>query len=262
MTARPVALTDDERAVIDSLMHDPMMRDVVAGRPQGSDNIRTSHRSGGDAFTTITWCEKGAIVRRWYDPTPRTFHDTCPAYCGKPGYQPVERMHVDGRHVASWNRTEPVRVARVTHRRLIAWAEALTDGERRALLDEPRPEPVYAEDGGLFDLPDGYVDEHAAPELTRGEKRARTVENRILSGQHPLGYGGRYLPLHPDAPRTVDRAAPGPRCGTCAHREIQSYHNKTYPKCMFGDGIRVTGCESSDVRAWWPACRDYEEAAA
>lgn len=101
MTARPVVLTDDERAVVDSLMHDWMMRDVVAGRPQALDNIRTAHRSGGDA--------------------------------------------------------------------------------------------------------------------------------------------------------------PGPRCGTCAHREIQSYHNKTYPKCVFGEGIRVTGCESSDVRAWWPACRDYEK---
>lgn len=142
---RAVVLTDDEHAVVDSLMHDWMMRDVVAGRPQALDNIRTAHRSGGDAFTTAVWAEKGAIVRRWYQPTPRTFHDTCPAYCGKPGYQPVERMHVDGRHVASWNSTEPVRVARITHRRLIAWAEALTAEERRALLDEPRPEPEKEE---------------------------------------------------------------------------------------------------------------------
>ncbi|AKJ72240.1 hypothetical protein TPA4_75 [Tsukamurella phage TPA4] len=114
---------------------------------------------------------------------------------------------------------------------------------------------------GLFDLPDGYVDEHTDPEPTRGGKRTRTVENRILSGQHPLAYGGRYLPLHPDAPRSTDRTAPGPRCGTCRFRVPQRYHDKTYPKCQAGGPpyMRNTMSEASDVRAWWPACHDYEE---
>ena len=31
-----------------------------------------------------------------------------------------------------------------------------------------------------------------------------------------------------DAPRTADRTAPGPRCGTCAHRELQSYHKRVF----------------------------------
>lgn len=113
--------------------------------------------------------------------------------------------------------------------------------------------------GGLFDLPGTPA--HPPPEpLTRGERRARTVEARIVVGQHPLAYSGRYLPLHPDAPRTTDRSAPGVRCGSCRWRITHEHHGRTYPKCEFGGGIRVTGCESSDVRAWWPACHDYEAA--
>lgn len=104
----------------------------------------------------------------------------------------------------------------------------------------------------LFDLPAGAVIALAGPDpTTRGQRRRELVERRIRVGTHPLG----YISLHPDAPRTRD--GKGPRCGTCRFREIERYHNRTYPKCQFGDGIRVSNCESSDIRAWWPACRDY-----
>ena len=104
-------------------------------------------------------------------------------------------------------------------------------------------------EAGLFDLPPG-----AEVPLDRARQ---LVAARIMAGQHPLSYGGRRLPLHPDAPRSVDRSAPGPRCGTCKWRVLHHHHDKSYPKCEFGDGIRVSHGESSDVRAWWPACHDY-----
>lgn len=112
----------------------------------------------------------------------------------------------------------------------------------------------------LFDVPDdAYVIPPAPEELTRGERRKRLVEKRIRSGIHPLG----YVALHPDASK--NREGPGPRCGGCVYRELFQWRDRTYPKCMLpsqrGDKTvypRNTGCESSDIRAWWPACRDYE----
>lgn len=107
---------------------------------------------------------------------------------------------------------------------------------------------------GLFDPPEGWIPpEDRTPEpVSRGEKRQRLVERRIRDGIHPLG----YVSLHPHAAR--ERDGEGLRCGTCQFRELQEHHNRTYPKCLYGNGKRVSGCESSDIRAWWPACRDYQ----
>ncbi len=107
-------------------------------------------------------------------------------------------------------------------------------------------------DPALFDVP-GQQQVPAVEEIGRGERRRRLIERRIAFGEHPLG---RKIPLHPDAPR--DRTSDGPRCGTCQHRTLYQHHSRTYPKCDFGEGIRRSGCESSDVRAWWPACHDYQ----
>ena len=124
-----------------------------------------------------------------------------------------------------------------------------------------------SDDPGLFDVPaDAYLIPPAPEQLTRGEKRKRLVEKRIAQGTHPLG----YVALHPDAakftPGTSDECvAEGLRCGDCRFRVRLSHHDKTYPKCHFptqrGDKVtydRDTGCESSDIRAWWPACRDFQ----
>lgn len=108
------------------------------------------------------------------------------------------------------------------------------------------------DDIALFELPADARIAPAEPEpATRGQRRTRLVAARIASGTHPLGYVG----LHPDAAR--ERGGDGPRCGTCRFRVLQSHHDKKYPKCVYGNGIRVSGCESSDIRAWWPACRDW-----
>lgn len=113
---------------------------------------------------------------------------------------------------------------------------------------------------GLFDVPaDAYPIAPPPPTLTRGERRQRLVATRIATGVHPLG----YVPLHPDAPRR--RGDPGPTCGDCRFRVAISHHDKTHPKCRFpvtrGDETyypRATGCEASDIRRWWPACRDFQ----
>ena len=103
---------------------------------------------------------------------------------------------------------------------------------------------------GLFDLPQGSVDSEG---LTSTARRRALIEARIAQGFHPLG---GHLHLHPDASRT--EPSDGVTCGTCKFREVLDYHNKRYPKCLYGNGIRVSHSETSDGRRWWPACRDYE----
>lgn len=137
---------------------------------------------------------------------------------------------------------------------------------------------------GLFDEP-----EHAAsapPEsLTAGERMRRGQATKIRNGLHPLsgdGKGRAMIRLLPGALRDPDdRTSPGPRCGTCTYREPVHGGARSYPKCLIGTvvtrspagdppgsgegvrttyGPRVTHGEQTDVRAWWPACVDYQPA--
>jgi hypothetical protein len=119
----------------------------------------------------------------------------------------------------------------------------------------------------LFEVPDDAYIVPPPPEppeeLTRGERRKRLVATRITSGVHPLG---RPVLLHPQASRTITEAGHEttlPTCGTCHYRVLLRHHDRTYPKCWYPDldaypHPRDTGCESSDIRAWWPACIQYE----
>jgi hypothetical protein len=135
---------------------------------------------------------------------------------------------------------------------------------------------------GLFDEPGRTAD--APPEtLTPGERLRRAQATKIRNGLHPLSGDGRgraIIRLHPDASRDPDdRAGPGPRCGDCRFREQVHGGARSYPKCTIGTtvtpspagdppgsaagvitkyGPRVTHGETTDVRAWWPACTDHE----
>lgn len=95
----------------------------------------------------------------------------------------------------------------------------------------------------------------------------------LRAGTHPLGMYPRilpgHLPLHPDAPAADDRDATGPRCGNCRWRRNLTHHDSTHPKCTHPGtrgadeyeqhgGPRMTHGAASDVRAWWPGCRDWE----
>jgi hypothetical protein len=94
----------------------------------------------------------------------------------------------------------------------------------------------------------------------------------VTAGIHPLTRGK----LHPLASTHRDSSAPKDdpfTCGSCYFRRVEKYHDRSYPKCWLpspaasADGSRaqvyrrVTNSETSDVRAWWPACPDYSPGA-
>lgn len=116
-------------------------------------------------------------------------------------------------------------------------------------------------DGSLFD-DTLYRVAPASPEpaekLSADRRRTQRQSEALATGRHPLGLAlGWVLRLHPDAPTADDRAAAGPRCGSCWYREVLGHHNRSYGKCLADDGRRVSHGAGTDVRAWWPACRDY-----
>lgn len=90
---------------------------------------------------------------------------------------------------------------------------------------------------------------------TLSADRQRTLRQaaNVAAGIHPLTLG----PLHPSAVRTAERGdSPGRpyTCGTCTLRRPSA----GYPKCWADDHGRITRGAGSDVRAWWPACPDYQ----
>lgn len=102
-------------------------------------------------------------------------------------------------------------------------------------------------------------------ELSADRRRTLRQAEALTRGRHPLGLAlGFPLSLHAEAAPADDRSAPGRRCGDCRFREVLGYHSRSYPKCTFGGtdrGLpRVTHGSGTDVRGWWPACRDYEPA--
>jgi hypothetical protein len=115
-------------------------------------------------------------------------------------------------------------------------------------------------------------------ERTAGQRMRDRQAARIASGFHPLPY---TLRLHPEAPRvlTNDRGGAEPyRCGSCVFRRLIGGHARSFSKCMsgyqeipipaeqqreYGPKLRIitpraTHGIATDVRAWWPACIDYE----
>jgi hypothetical protein len=101
---------------------------------------------------------------------------------------------------------------------------------------------------------------HGATLDTLSPDRRRTVRQRLdlAKGVHPLTGG----PLHKLAAPHDDRDAAGHRCGTCRFRIVEEYRSRSYPKCHWPDGTLnppyVTHGPASDVRAWWPACTEYQ----
>ena len=103
--------------------------------------------------------------------------------------------------------------------------------------------------------------------LSAGQRLTKRQAENVAAGIHPLTRG----PLHPLASKHRDAASPKSdpfTCGSCYFREVWGYHNRSYAKCMFSgsrgaDEVeklgypRVSHGATTDVRAWWPACRDY-----
>lgn len=93
--------------------------------------------------------------------------------------------------------------------------------------------------------------EHLSADRRRTQRQHADVER----GVHPL----MRTPLHPDAPTDV-KPTDGRRpvtCGTCTHRSLEVPHFQGWPKCGVGP---VSRSAATDVRAWWPACPQFEGA--
>jgi hypothetical protein len=88
-------------------------------------------------------------------------------------------------------------------------------------------------------LPDPYEGLSAGQRLTLRQK------TDVANGRHPLTGG----PVLPDLGT----------CGACKHRR---QNHRGYPKCWFGVelGSRPARSARTDVRAWWPACSNFEPA--
>lgn len=81
----------------------------------------------------------------------------------------------------------------------------------------------------------------------------------VRLGWHPLARAlGRNLRLHRDAIADPTVRKGGPRCGTCVFRQLRGGAERDYPKCWL-DPLKVTRGPATDVRAWWPACTEYQE---
>ncbi|UQS95164.1 hypothetical protein Pam4_21 [Pseudanabaena phage Pam4] len=103
----------------------------------------------------------------------------------------------------------------------------------------------------------GGYDPPEEPEVLSPDRR-RTARQRALvaAGVHPLTGG----PIHALASRHRDPTAARTdpfTCGSCVHRAVLSTGGGSYPKCLVGDGARITHGAATDVRAWWPACPAY-----
>lgn len=112
----------------------------------------------------------------------------------------------------------------------------------------------------LFDVGDQPAVEPPPKPKPKPDARRRERQAACLArGQHPLAAALRYpLPLHADAAPVDDRDAPGLRCSGCRFRELIHWHNSTYPKCSYDDWSQATHGPGTDIRRWWPACRNYE----
>lgn len=115
---------------------------------------------------------------------------------------------------------------------------------------------------------DGYEPAEPVPEvkLSPGQRLTQRQAADIAAGRHPL----TRQPIHELASRHRDATSPKTdpfTCGSCWFRVVVRYRGKSYPKCVFDPRrdaddtldkyTRVSHSTATDVRAWWPACRDY-----
>lgn len=117
--------------------------------------------------------------------------------------------------------------------------------------------------GDLFDVSALVVVPVVGEEsLSVGRRRTVRQLEQVRAGVHPLLATLRApdTRLHPRASTAAsrdDRRGLPFTCGSCSHLASQGGTSGTYLKCAFGDGARVTRGPGTDVRGWWPACRDY-----
>lgn len=108
----------------------------------------------------------------------------------------------------------------------------------------------------LFDMEPTVVAE-PVEKLSADRRRTLRQKTDIANGIHPL----TRLRVHDD---------PARYCGNCVFRRAFDYHNRRYLKCVWTPPTwsaeqvetamppRMSHSASTDVRNWWPGCRDHE----
>jgi hypothetical protein len=108
----------------------------------------------------------------------------------------------------------------------------------------------------LFEMEPTVVVTEPVEKLSAGRRLTLRQKTDVERGIHPL----TRQRIHEGADR---------KCGNCRFRVLFGYHNRTYPKCVWTGSLgadvvekygppRVSHSQASDVRAWWPGCRDHE----
>jgi hypothetical protein len=90
--------------------------------------------------------------------------------------------------------------------------------------------------------------------LSADQRRTLRQAANVAAGVHPY----TREPIHTQADRTRTRTSPPApfTCGTCRFRYPGGDHS--WPGCEHPDTPRKTHSASTDVRAWWPACKRWE----
>lgn len=123
--------------------------------------------------------------------------------------------------------------------------------------------------GALFDMEPVPASDPPA-KISPDKRRTLRQAAAIRTGMHPLSLVLAGLRLHPDAGRDPAERTAGPRCGGC--RFYGHYGHNSWQKCLHGYDAslagtpahrpppRVSGGPVTDIRAWWPGCRDWQAA--
>ena len=107
---------------------------------------------------------------------------------------------------------------------------------------------------GDVDLFGDPIPEPGIP-LTLAAKPPTSQPDRNTSYGRRLTEAQRALAMQGINPLTGRRGPEGATCGTCTHRVIYTNNRKQYPKCDIGP---VSHGPKTDVRAYWPACPNYD----
>ena len=104
---------------------------------------------------------------------------------------------------------------------------------------------------GMPDVPPVFE----VPKGSAGQRLTERQANDVRQGRHPLT-GGKFHEQADMGAKVGDSKNLPFRCGSCIHRLLLRHHDGTYPKC---ERSEMTHGTATDVRAWWPACPQWED---
>ena len=89
------------------------------------------------------------------------------------------------------------------------------------------------------------------------QRRTQRQHQAVQDGLNPL----TMQPQHDHAPADCcakDRHLRQYTCGTCAFFLVLNTGRGRALKCGYGDGERISYGPATSIRAWWPACQQFE----